>query len=260
MTTRIVGLAYWVITLYAAVASGQNFDRLLNTRDYGMATRNHVAENYGADSHAAKRPVTQQAYRAGVRDATRAARDYANFDYPALRDQVSRQYADEFRHTARPLLPAQTPPTARDYERQNDRAPYGYESRPTPEALRDRAWHERELRRAFDSDRPHTESHGRCPHGDCSGNTGFQPIGYDYPHASGCSGYGSYGYGGPGVAPAGFFDGPQGPEPRSNPRDYRAYRQNVDRDGNYVSDNLFGDPRIFNPDQPVRNLLRYVFP
>jgi hypothetical protein len=241
MTTRIDVLAYWMITLCSAVASGQNFDRLLTPREYGMATR---------------APAARQTYRDGVRDGVRAAREYSDIDYQALREQVGRQYANEFGPANRPVVSA---PPARNYEQRYEqfRSPYDYNRRPVPQELRDRAWHERELRRAIDnSDRPFsTESdHFGCPNGECSGHPDVRPIGYGYdsPYSSGCTGYG--------VAPAGLFDGPRGPTPNSYPHDYRAYRQKVDRDGNYVSDNLYGDPRIFNPDQPVRNLFRYVFP
>ncbi len=70
MTVRIDVLVYWVFALFTAVASGQNFERLLTPRDYqgNGRPRRHIGT--------------------GARDAVQATRNYrADIDYGAFKRQ-----------------------------------------------------------------------------------------------------------------------------------------------------------------------------
>ena len=223
MTTRIDVLVFWAVTLCSAVCNGQNFERLLTTRDYGAVSR------------------TSEAYRAGVRDE---GRDVARTDYEALRAQVSQRYADEFQRS----LPS--PPQNFERRYQQYRPFTDWDRSPDADGPREGSWYRRDLRPT--DDYRYTRPRARCENGECWQGE-LQSIGYDFSPPT-CSGYG--------VSPTSFYDVPPTLPPRRSlvPNDYRSYRQNVDRSGNYVSDNLYGEPRVFNPDQPVRNLLRYVFP
>ena len=60
------------------------------------------------------------------------------------------------------------------------------------------------------------------------------------------------------VEPAGYVD-VNNPNYRTNDF-YGQYRRSDGRLDKYVSENVYGDPTIYHRDEPLRNVLRFMFP
>lgn len=226
MTKRILALSYWILMFYVAVANGQSFDRLLPPTDY----------------HTRK----AEAYQAGVREALRDT-----LDYRGLREHVVRRYESDRLGPLPPVRPdsarqyvdrdySQFERFSRDNSRYDDRAP-------AVEVLRERERREPWYRGGATCDGPGCRGYEPEPY------SNYRPIGYDLDRYDGeydnLARRRAYEL-------AARHDASYGTQPDV----CRSYRNNVDRDGNYIGDNVYGKPRVFNPDQPIRNLFRYVFP
>lgn len=231
MAKRILAISFWILLSHLTAAYGQNFDRLLPPRDY------HT--------------LRADAYRAGARDA------YRDADYQGLRQQVVRRYGTEPVDAA--PLPRETwrPPVYREeaqYERPslND----SRYDRPLPaDVYRERARWEQRYRETDRCPGPGCRDHDHRDY-DRDYNRDvypdYRPIGYEperweweqarWDHAQRL---------------ARVNDNYQAP-PAAGVCSSNA--ANLDRHGNYISDNIYGDPRVFNQDQPVRNILRFMFP
>jgi len=235
MTKRIIVVTYSILALSTAMADGQNFDRLLLPREYqGAASR---------------------AYRAGVRDPV-----HDRSDYTGLRANVVRRYGTDQWDALPPAGPPRPlPPVDYDYRGYNYRSPGAMGSEedrwndgpPALEELRHRARLESVLRYRYVE--PGNEP---CRDGSCHGEpySSYRPMGgltdeYELARLARAQ------------RVASRYDGRYPAQPTAAACDDDPARgQQIDRAGNYVGANVFGAPRVFNPDQPIRNLLRYVFP
>jgi hypothetical protein len=261
MNVRIDLLAYWLIALHSAVASAQNFDRLLPPRNEPTAR--------------------MPAYRSGIDDARQAQRSLRpDFDYQSLRDDVYRNFRSEFSDTVRPVRATRDLPPPRFENGAAERYRLPADTSPSlldrsPERARWEARY-RQLQMERERDyqgtdrfRPTGSPDYDCPGGDCwKHRENVRPIHHEFrgadfiDHRSCDRGRSDDRYWGLDrerfdVSPAAYQSSYRRPP---LPDDYRASRMVIDKDGSYVRENLYGDPRVFNPDQPVRNLFRFMFP